>query len=80
MVGIGLRELQLNESYKVGEKLAKQQLDKAYVLLTKEFTSNQNYYLNAQEAAKHAIETLVTQLNPEVPNLTVDVEFYDFKE
>lgn len=70
----------LNESYKVGEKLAKQQLDKAYVLLTKEFTSNQNYYLNAQEAAKHAIETLVMQLNPEVPNLTVDVEFYDFKE
>lgn len=69
-----------NESYKIGEDLAKQQLDKADALLKKEFTSNQNYYINAQEAAKHTIEALVKQLNPDVPNLAVDVEFYDMME
>ncbi|MDE7416942.1 MAG: DUF4230 domain-containing protein [Lachnospiraceae bacterium] len=70
----------LNESYKIGEDLAKRQLDKADALLKKEFTSNQNFYLNAQEAAKHTIEALVKQLNPEVSNLSVDVEFYDMLE
>lgn len=69
-----------NESYKVGEDLAQSQLDKADALIRKEFTSNENFYLNAQEAAKHTIEALVKQLNPEVPDLTVDVEFYDYKE
>lgn len=66
-----------NESYKIGEELAGQQLARADMLLKKEFTSNQNYYINAQETAKHTIEALIRQLNPEVPNLTVDVEFYD---
>ena len=70
----------LNESYKIGEDLAKEQLDKADALLKKEFTSNQNYYLNAQEAAKHTIEALVKQLNSDIPNLSVDVEFYDMME
>lgn len=69
-----------NDSYQVGETLAEQQLDKADALIRKEFASNENFYLNAQEAAKHAIEALVKQLNPEVPDLTVDVEFYDYKE
>ena len=35
-----------------------------------------NFYLNAQAAAVSTIETLVKQLNPEVDNLVVDVEFY----
>ncbi len=65
-----------NGSYKEGEELAKQQLSQAELLIKKEFTSNQNFFKNAQEAAISTIETLVKQLNPEVDNLVVDVEFY----
>lgn len=65
-----------NGSYSKGEDLARQQLSEAELLIKKEFTSNQNFYLNAQKAAISTIETLVKQLNPEVENLVVDVEFY----
>lgn len=65
-----------NGSYKEGEELARQQLSQAELLIKKEFASNQNFYLNAQAAAVSTIETLVKQLNPEVDNLVVDVEFY----
>ncbi len=65
-----------NGSYGKGEDLARQQLNQAEQLIKKEFTSNQSFYLNAQEAASSTIETLVKQLNPKVENLVVDVEFY----
>ena len=65
-----------NGSYKEGEELAKRQLSQAELLIKKEFMSNQNFYLNAQDAAISTIKTLVKQLNPEVENLVVDVEFY----
>ena len=65
-----------NGSYSDGEKLANQQLKQAELLISKEFTSNQNFYLNAQEAAISTMKALVKQLNPEVENLVVDVEFY----
>ena len=66
----------LNESYKVGEDLAQQQLQTADLLIKKEFASNQHYYLNAQEAASTTIKSLILQLNPGVENLTIDVEFF----
>ena len=65
-----------NGSYSIGEDLARQQLSQAELLIKKEFTSNQNFYLNAQEAAISTIETLVKQLNPKVEDLVVHVEFY----
>lgn len=65
-----------NGSYSTGEELARQQLGEAELLIKKEFTSNQNYYLNAQKAAISTIENLVKQLNPNVPDLVVEVEFY----
>lgn len=65
-----------NGSYREGEELARRQLNNAELLIKKEFISNQNYYLNAQKAAKTTIETLVKQLNPDVLDLTVEVEFY----
>ena len=65
-----------NGSFGEGEDLARQQLSQAELLIKKEFTSNQNFYLNAQEAAISTIETLVKQLNHEVEGLVVDVEFY----
>ena len=65
-----------NGSNRIGEELAKKQLGEAELLLEKEFTSNENFYLNAQKVAVNIIEALIKQLNPEVENLTVDVEFY----
>lgn len=65
-----------NGSYREGEDLARRQLSQAEALIRKEFVSNQNFYLNAQKAAISTIETLVKELNPEVENLVVKVEFY----
>ena len=69
-----------NESYKIGEDLARRQLVEAELLIKKEFSSNQNYYKNAEKAAKSTIETLIKQLNANVDNLTVDVEVIHTKE
>ena len=66
----------LNGSYSVGEDLARQQLGEAVLLIQKEFTSNQNYFLNAQNSAVNTIENLVKQLNPDVPDLIIEVEFF----
>lgn len=65
-----------DKSYKVGEDLAKKQLDEAVLLIKKEFASNERFYLNAQEAAVSSIQCLIGALNSDVENLTVDVEFY----
>jgi len=65
-----------NESDADGENLAKSQLDAAESLIRKEFASNQRFYQNAQDAAVISIQNLVRRLNPDVQNLTVDVEFY----
>lgn len=65
-----------NGNYREGEDLAREQLSQAELLIKKEFTSNQNFYLNAQKAAISTIQALVKQLNPEIESLVVDVEFY----
>lgn len=66
----------MNKSYRVGEELARQQLNEAEVLFRKEFLSNQTFFLSARKSAGKTIEALIRQLNPEIPELTVDVEFY----
>lgn len=66
----------LNDSYNVGEDLARRQLSQADVLIKKAFASNQYFYLSAQEAAVSTIQCLVKELNPEIPELTVEVEFF----
>ncbi len=65
-----------NDSYTEGEDLARQQLTEADILIKKEFASNQNFYLTAQDTAKTSLEYLVRQMNPDEEELTVDVEFY----
>ena len=65
-----------NGSYKQGEELAMKQLGEADLLIKKEFASNQHFYMNAQEAAVSTITCLIRQLNPDVDNLTIEVEFY----
>lgn len=69
-----------DDSIKIGEELAKNQLDIADALIRKEFASNENFYLNAQHAARHTIEGVIKQLNPDVPGLTVEVEFYNYED
>lgn len=69
-----------NGSYKEGEELAKQQLDTADLLIKKEFISNQNFYHSAQEAARSTIINRVLQWNPDIEDLTVEVEFYQESE
>ncbi len=66
----------LNDSIKVGEDLARRQLSSADMLIKKEFASNESFYKNAQEAARSTIQCMVKQLNPEIANLEVDVEFF----
>lgn len=65
-----------NDSYSIGEDLARTQLNSADLLIKKEFASNQHFYLSAQKAAVSSIQCLVKQLNPTLPDMTVDVEFY----
>lgn len=65
-----------NDSIRVGEDLARQQLGEADVLIKKEFASNQHFYQSAQDAAVTTIQYLVKQFNPDIPELTVEVEFY----
>ena len=65
-----------NDSDRVGEDLAREMLKEAYELFEDEFTSNQYFYGTAENIAKISVECLVRQFNPDVPNLTVEVEFY----
>ena len=66
----------LNDSYSVGAELAKEMLDQGDLLIRKEFSSNQNYYKNAQDSAVSSIQYIVKQFNRDVEDLVVDVEFY----
>lgn len=65
-----------NNSYRIGEDLAKKQLGEGDALIKKEFASNEHYYKNAQNAGISTIKSLVRQLNPDETNLEVDVEYY----
>ena len=65
-----------NGSYKEGEDLAKAQYDIANTKIVKEFSSNQYFYNSAKKAAENTIRCLVKQLNPSIPDLIVEVEFF----
>ena len=54
----------LNESFKYGENLAQSQLNAANALIRKELAANQNFYLNAEDAAVRTIQCLVKRFNP----------------
>ena len=65
-----------DDSYKLGEDIAKKQLDEADLLINKEFASNQNFSQSAEKAAISSIQCLVKKMNPGVEDIVVDVEFY----
>ena len=65
-----------NESYKQGEELAMKQLNEASILIKKEFASNERFYQNAKKAAISTIQCMIKELNPNVKDLTIDIDFY----
>lgn len=65
-----------NGSYAQGQELARKQVGEGDLLIKKEFASNEHFYLNAQKAAISTIQCLIRELNPDIDDLTIDVEFY----
>lgn len=66
-----------NGSVKAGEDLVREQVREGSLLLKQYMTSNRMIYEGASDAAKRMVANLVEQFNPDVPNLTVEVEFID---
>ena len=66
-----------NGSYSEGVTLALKQRNDANLQIQKALMANQYIYSNAQTVAKDMITNLVKQFNPDIPDLTVDVEFMD---
>lgn len=66
-----------NGSTKKGVDRAMGDLKTAQNQLLVKLTTTQTYYENAEKSAKMMIENLVKNLNPDVANLIVDVEFVD---
>ena len=64
-----------NGSYSEGVTLALKQRNEATLQIQKALMANQFIYSNAQAVAKSMITNLVKQFNPDIPDLTVDVEF-----
>lgn len=64
-------------SARVGENIAREQLQSAELSMRQKANSNQDFYQSARESAITIITTLVKQLNPSLPNLSVQVEFFD---
>ena len=66
-----------NGSYSEGVSLAIKQRNEAALQIQKALMSNQFVYENAQKVAKSMITNLIKQFNPDIPDLTVDVEYMD---
>ncbi|MBO4408360.1 MAG: hypothetical protein J5786_03710 [Clostridiales bacterium] len=66
--------LLFNGNYKEGVDLAAKQESDGLLLVKKEL-SGQKYFLNAREASVKIVKDLIKTANPDIPDLTVDVEF-----
>ena len=68
--------IKLNGSYEDGAGEAQRDYSKAYSEMYNRFYSDQHFYIAAQNSAKSIITSMVRNLNPEIPNLKVEVEFF----
>lgn len=66
-----------NGSYSEGVNLALKQRNEASLQIQKSLMENQYIYSNAKVVATSMITNLVKQFNPDIPELTVEVEFMD---
>jgi replicative DNA helicase len=67
----------IKNSVKVGVDTTQEQLKSAEFKMWQSASSNQEYYRVAKESAERILTNLVKQLNPQIENLTVDVEFIE---
>lgn len=65
----------LNGSIKEGEETARKMLARAHTQMMKSFEMTQAYHHAAEESARKLFTMMIKALNPETPELTVDVEF-----
>jgi frataxin-like iron-binding protein CyaY len=65
------------KSAKAGIDNAREHLQNAELTLRQKITSNQEFYKSARNSAVNIITKLVKQLNPQLENLIVEVEFID---
>lgn len=66
-----------NGSIGDGEELAREQRADAQMQLLKDIEENQEFYEYAENSAMILIESLVREFNLDIPELVVDVEFFD---
>jgi len=66
-----------NGSSKAGEDLVRDQIRDGSLRLKEYMTTNRMIYESAADAAKRMVANLVRQFNPDIPDLTVEVEFID---
>lgn len=67
----------LNGSIRKGVEDAQNQRAEAQIELQNDIESDQKFYQKAEESAKEMIKNLVIKFNPYIPDITVDVEFFD---
>lgn len=64
-----------NGSTSAGEELAQHQREEAYMELKEDIASNQRFYQSARTSAENLIINLIKELNRDIPDLVVDIEF-----
>lgn len=66
-----------NDSIKVGVELSREQMREGRQLVEDSIRRNRNFYDSALSAAESSIRSLVKSWNPDIPDLTVEIEFID---
>ena len=66
-----------NDSYRAGADLYAEQIEEAYTAIYNELSTNPMYYENAENSARLLISNLVKEMNRDIPELTVEVEFME---
>jgi len=69
-----------NGSIAEGEEIGRKMLAKAHTQMMKEFEMTQAYHQAAQESATKLITLMIKALNPEIPDLTVEIQFVNGSE
>lgn len=67
----------LKNTAKIGVDEAMKQLQSAELTIMQEVNNNQEFYQRAMQSTEKILVNIVKQLNPQLPDLVVDVEFTD---
>lgn len=66
----------VNGTYEGGADEAQRDYAEAYSEMCERFYSDQKFYISARNSAEDIITSMVRNLNPEIPDLKVEVEFF----